>query len=77
MEFRAVVWAAEMVAVGDADANIAKLSVLPGIFQRYTVLLSPIGGEAAGAGGGENGLAKAFEKDGNFGQPLLTGIHFA
>ena len=41
------------------------------------ILLSPIGGEAAGAGGGEDGLAKAFEQDGNLRQPLLAGVHFA
>jgi hypothetical protein len=40
-------------------------------------LLPPIGGEAAGAGGGEDGLAKAFEQDGNLRQPLLAGVHFA
>ena len=41
------------------------------------VFLPPIGGEAAGAGGGEDGLAKAFEQDGNLRQPLLAGVHFA
>ena len=43
----------------------------------YWILLPPIGGEAAGAGGGEDGLAKAFEQDGNLRQPLLAGVHFA
>ena len=41
------------------------------------MFFSPIGGEATGAGGGEDGLAKAFEQDGNLRQPLLTGVHFA
>src|SRR2546427_6052831 len=41
------------------------------------ILFPPIGGEAAGAGGGEDGLAKAFEQDGDLRQPLLAGAHSA
>ena len=39
------------------------------------ILLPPIGGQAAGAGGGEDGLAKAFEQDGDLCQALLAGVH--
>src|SRR5439155_24970034 len=41
------------------------------------ILLPPIGGETAGAGSGEDGLAKALEQDGNPRQALLAGVHFA
>ena len=37
--------------------------------------LPPFGGEAAGASGGEDGLAEAFEEGGNFIQPFLAGIN--
>ena len=39
------------------------------------MLLPPVGGEAAGAGGGEDGLAEAFEEGGDFIQPFLAGFH--
>jgi hypothetical protein len=38
--------------------------------------LSPVSREAAGAGGDEDGLAEAFEEEGDFGQALLAGVHF-
>jgi len=40
------------------------------------MVLPPINRKVPGAGGGEDGLAKAFDQDGNFFQPLLAVIHF-
>src|SRR5438093_9647084 len=50
---------------------------LGGWAQTSGVFVSPVGGKAARAGGDKDGLAKAFEQDGNLGQPLLAGVHLA
>ena len=65
-----------MVAISDAGANFVEPGITP-IFKRLFTFFPPIGGEAAGAGGGEDGLAKAFEQDGNLRQSPLAGVHFA
>src|SRR5216117_746590 len=66
-----------MGAVRAAGAEVAKLRIPPTLLNGKVFLLPPIGGEPAGAGGGEDGLAKAFEQDGNLRQPLLARVHFA
>lgn len=41
-----------------------------------SLLFPPICRESSRTGGGEDGLAEAFEEDGDFGQALLAGFHF-
>ncbi len=71
---------------GDHSHSLSEFNELPRAgtpthvpYCRFGVrlLFSPIGGEATGAGGSEDGLTKAFEDDGNLRQPLLAGVHFA